>query len=172
MQSSEVQHAINGTKIVIRPMTQHDIAEILVIDRESHQFPWSENTLRDCIRVGYDCWILENHDGQIPGYGVMSMTLDECHILNVCIRPSWQRHGLGRALMDFLLKLGIQRGAVVSFLEVRASNTPAIQLYENIGYEQIELRKDYYPAEGGREDALIYRLKLATDAGDAATQIK
>lgn len=148
--------------INIRLMTQDDIPEILIIDQESHQFPWSENTLRDCIRVGYDCWVMESTQpqGGLAGYGIMSMTLDECHILNVCVRPSWQRKGLGWVLMEHLLRLGVTKGGIVSFLEVRASNTPAIQLYERIGYQRIETRKEYYPAENGREDAYVYRLEL------------
>ena len=145
--------------IQFRPMTQEDIPDILIIDQEAHQFPWSESTLRDCIRVGYDCWVIQHRKG-IAGYGIMRMTMDECHILNVCVRPAFQGKGIGRQLMNHLLQLGLGKGAVVSFLEVRASNTPAIHLYERLGYHLIERREGYYPAVDGREDAFIYRLDI------------
>ncbi len=94
------------------------------------------------------------------GYGVTSVAVDECHLLNVCVHSDWQRQGLGRKLVRRLLNLAIQHGAETAFLEVRQSNTAARALYRRLGFVEVGVRRDYYPIQGGREDALVLSLTL------------
>jgi [ribosomal protein S18]-alanine N-acetyltransferase len=146
----------------IRDMTEADIAAVQAVERAAHDFPWSDGILRDCMLVGYSCFVLEIENG-ICGFAVMSVSGIEAHILNVCVEPSQQRKGHGRYLMQHLLSIAKQLGAKTAFLEVRASNHAALALYENLGFNQVSITKDYYPAPNDqREDAIILALQLVT----------
>lgn len=136
-----------------------DIPEILAIEQNSYQFPWSEGIIRDCLKTGYFfySWIEQE---EIIGYGVLSCAANEAHLLNLCVRSDRRGEGIGRGLLDHLLSIASRQSIDTVFLEVRASNMLAIQLYENNGFNQIGCRKDYYPAEGGREDALVFAKAL------------
>jgi ribosomal-protein-alanine N-acetyltransferase len=143
----------------LRPMQAEDLEQVLQIEQRVYPFPWTLGILRDCLKVGYCCWVV-TVDQQIVGYGVMSVVVDECHLLNICIDPGWQRLGLGRRLVERLLQLGRQHGAEAAYLEVRESNRPAHRLYRQIGFVEVGRRRDYYPAIGGREDALLLTLSF------------
>jgi [ribosomal protein S18]-alanine N-acetyltransferase len=146
-------------EIRIRPMTDADVGEVFAVERASYQFPWSEGIFRDCLRVGYVCRVL-TLGSQIIGYGVMSVGAGEAHILNLCVAGSHRCHGLGRRMLGYLLDRGAAAGMSEAFLEVRPSNTAAIRLYQAIGFEQVGMRRGYYQAVGGREDAAVLRLAL------------
>ncbi len=143
----------------LRLMQAEDLEQVLQIEQRVYPFPWTLGILRDCLKVGYCCWVV-TVDQQIVGYGVMSVVVDECHLLNICIDPGWQRLGLGRRLVERLLQLGRQHGAEAAYLEVRESNRPARRLYRQIGFVEVGRRRDYYPAIGGREDALLLTLSF------------
>ncbi|KRT57683.1 ribosomal protein S18-alanine N-acetyltransferase [endosymbiont of Ridgeia piscesae] len=143
----------------LRLMQAEDLEQVLQIEQRVYPFPWTLGILRDCLKVGYCCWVV-TVDQQIVGYGVMSVVVDECHLLNICIDPGWQRLGLGRRLVERLLQLGRQHGAEAAYLEVRESNRPARRLYRQIGFVEVGQRRDYYPAIGGREDALLLTLSF------------
>jgi [ribosomal protein S18]-alanine N-acetyltransferase len=138
----------------LRPMREVDLAAVLEVERASYEFPWTRAIFRDCLRVGYSCLVYETPHGLI-GHGLMSVGAGECHLLNVCVHPSYQRRGLGRAMIDYLLRVGKRKGARVALLEVRISNVAAYKLYIEMGFDEIGIRKDYYPARNGREDAII-----------------
>ena len=142
-----------------RPMAADDVRAVVALEHSVYPFPWSEQIFRDCLRVGYDCWVLDA-DGSIAGYGIMSMGAGECHILNLCIRPASRRHGLGRRMLFMLLARARRAGMQHAFLEVRPSNRGAMALYEQSGFDRIGLRRGYYQAHGGREDAIVYRRAL------------
>jgi ribosomal-protein-alanine N-acetyltransferase len=146
--------------VEVRGMRPEDVPDVLTIERASYRFPWSEGIFRDCIRVGYLCRILER-DGRIVGYGVLSYGAGEAHVLNVCVAESERSGGLGRLLMEELLERAAGAGMDHAFLEVRPSNQIAARLYESMGFERVGLRKAYYQATPGREDAHVYRLRLA-----------
>ena len=98
---------------------------------------------------------------EIIGYGVMSHGAGEAHVLNICIRPELQGQGLGRTLMESLIDAARRMGAEMLLLEVRPSNKSAVQLYHSTGFNEVGVRKDYYPdAKHGREDALVMGLVL------------
>lgn len=143
----------------IRPMRLDDIAAIMEIELRVYPFPWTEGIFKDCLHVGYCCWVYER-DGVIAAYGVMSMGADEAHILNLCVRPERQGNGLGRSMLEYLIGIAMHHEAASVFLEVRPSNKSAIQLYHKLGFQEVGTRKAYYPAHQGREDALILERKL------------
>lgn len=144
---------------LFRPMTEADLPEIMEIERAAYPFPWTAGILRDCIRVGYNCWVYEI-ENVIYGYGVMSVAAGEAHILNLCVRPDSQGQGLGRKLLAHITALARRHGADTLLLEVRPSNIAALKLYQNMGFNEVGVRKGYYPAEQGREDAMILALAL------------
>ncbi len=146
-------------QIEIRPMTDGDVRAVIAIERASYQFPWSEGIFRDCLRVGYYCRIVML-GGEIVGYGIMSSGAGEAHILNVCVRETFRAHGIGRTLLEHLLTRAGATGSIEAYLEVRPSNTAAVRLYQTIGFEPIGVRRGYYQAVGGREDAVVLKLPL------------
>ena len=143
-----------------RPMASADVMDVLELEQACYRFPWSEQVFRDCLRVGYDCWVVDADDA-VSGYGIMSMGAGECHILNLCVDPALRRRGIGRALLVALLGRARRAGMEQAFLEVRPSNAGAIALYRSLAFEPVGLRRGYYQAEGGREDAMVLRLDLA-----------
>jgi ribosomal-protein-alanine N-acetyltransferase len=151
----------------IRPMAETDIAGVVAVERASYQFPWSEGIFRDCLRVGYLCRVM-TVDQRVIGYGVMSIGAGEAHILNLCVGSAHRCQGLGRRMLEYLLERGAAAGMSEAFLEVRPSNTAAIRLYFAIGFEQVGMRRGYYQAPGGREDAAVLKLSLQGRIGAGA----
>jgi len=143
-------------------MTPGDLPAVAAVERASYQFPWSEGIFRDCLRVGYLCRVAEL-DGEIIAYGVVAMGAGEAHILNLCVRRELRGRSIGRQMLMLLLERARQAGMEAVFLEVRPSNPHAIALYQSVGFVQVGLRKGYYQAPDGREDALVLRLGLADD---------
>lgn len=138
----------------LRKMLASDLAAVLQVEYAAYEFPWSDAIFRDCLRTGYYCRIYENSHSLI-GHGVMSVGAGECHLLNICIHPDYQYQGLGKYLINHLLETGHRDGASVAMLEVRESNTAAFWLYTKMGFDEVGIRKHYYPTRHGREDAII-----------------
>jgi ribosomal-protein-alanine N-acetyltransferase len=143
----------------LRPMHVDDVRAVVGIEQRVYPFPWTEGIFRDCIHVGYCCWVCEQ-DGAVIGYAIMSIGAGEAHILNLCVAPEQQRHGVGSKMLDHLIHLAQQHGAGSMFLEVRPTNAGAIRLYHAFGFQEVGTRKDYYPAVNGRENALILERKF------------
>ena len=99
-------------------------------------------------------------DGEIAGYVVFMVALDEGHLLNITVAPVWRRRGLARRMLGEMKTICRERGADVVYLEVRLSNVPAQCLYRSSGFEEIARRKRYYPAGNGREDAVLMLVRL------------
>ena len=135
-------------------MREADLVEVLEIERASYPFPWTQVIFGDCLHAGYSCWVGERN-GLIEGYGVMTIAAGESHLLNLCVRPEARRQGVGVQILRYLIEQAREQHADVVFLEVRPSNTAARDLYQAEGFNELGLRKDYYPLEQGREDALI-----------------
>ncbi len=146
----------------MRSMHELDVETVVAIERAAYQFPWSEGIFRDCLRVGYFCRVIEV-DGETAGYGIMSVGAGEAHVLNVCVRRVLRRPGLARKLLVDLLDRARAAGMYEAYLEVRPSNTAAARLYLSLGFEQIGVRRGYYQAVGGREDAQVLRRLLRAD---------
>ncbi len=143
----------------IRRMRDADIPAVLLVEKDSYEFPWSAGNFIDSIHAGYSAWVYEV-GGEIIGHAVLTVVLDEAHLLNITIAPAWRRQGLGGVLLNHAMEFARQQQVRTLFLEVRPSNRPAIALYEKIGFEAFALRKGYYPAQAGREDALVMRTML------------
>jgi ribosomal-protein-alanine N-acetyltransferase len=155
-------------EVHIRPMMEIDLPEVAVIEQTSYVFPWSENIFRDCLRVGYTCRALDLA-GQIIGYGVMSLGAGEAHVLNVCVREQFRNVGFGRRLLEHLLERASAAGVAEAFLEVRPSNLSAIRLYQHMGFEQIGIRRGYYQAPDGREDAIVLKREISAPGKTSST---
>jgi ribosomal-protein-alanine N-acetyltransferase len=143
----------------LREMREADVPSVLAIERSAYEFPWTEGIFRDCLKFGYLCRVYEARPG-IIGYGIISIAAGECHVLNICIAPAHQNRRHGAHLVAQLLHLARQAGARTAVLEVRVSNPAAFRLYHRLGFNEIGMRKNYYPARGGREDALVLAREL------------
>jgi ribosomal-protein-alanine N-acetyltransferase len=142
----------------LRIMTHADLPAVMDIEIKNYAFPWSEDIFRDCFKAGYRCWVCEAQD-KVLGYSLLSLAVGEAHILNVSVDPAEQKQGIGRKMMENAIDYARGRAETV-FLEVRPSNTHAIALYEDLGFNEIGIRKGYYPTENGREDAIMLALQL------------
>lgn len=148
----EVRHSV-------RPMSENDLPRIHRIELASYDYPWTLGNFADSLRAGYCMWVREA-EGEVIGYYALMVAAGEAHLLNLTIAPSWRRHGLGRELLDHCLQRTCDYRAEGLFLEVRASNHAAIGLYRSSGFVDLAVRRGYYPARAGREDALIMKREL------------
>lgn len=146
-------------EVSIRSMSLSDLAQVMKIERTSYPFPWTQGIFQDCMRVGYCCLVMER-SGAIQAYGIVSISAQEGHIMNICVKPDARRQGFGQRLLQALMDYAQERQADTVFLEVRPSNKSAIKMYRDMGFNEIGTRKDYYPAEHGREDALVLACHL------------
>lgn len=151
--------AILKPVIEFTPMSEADLAAVMAIENAIYAFPWTPGNFRDSLAAGYDCSTYVRN-GEVMGYAVVMLAADEAHLLNLSIGAGYQRQGYGTALLQRLCESARGQGARQIFLEVRPSNAAGLQLYARHGFEQIGLRREYYPAPAGREDAVILRLPL------------
>lgn len=141
------------------PMRTEDIDAVLAVERLAYPFPWTRANFADSLAAGYSAWTCRI-ETELVGYAIMMLALDEAHLLNVTVAPDWQRLGIGERIMLHLFGVARSHGARRMFLEVRPSNRPGRRLYEKLGFEPIGRRRGYYPASGGREDAVVMALTL------------
>jgi len=141
-------------------MVPADLPGIHQIELASYEHPWSMGNFADSLVAGYSMWVLEA-EGEVMGYYALMAAAGEAHLLNLTIAPIWRRHGLGRDLLDHCLARAFELKADSVFLEVRTSNTAAIGLYHSNGFVDLAVRRAYYPARDGREDALIMKRDLS-----------
>jgi ribosomal-protein-alanine N-acetyltransferase len=153
---------VDAAPASMRPMRVDDLESVLDIELRAYPFPWTRGIFHDCLRAGYPAWVLEQGHTVI-GYGMLNIGADEAHVLNVCTAPEAQGQGHGRRLLRSLLAAARNRGAQRVFLEVRPSNAIAIALYDSEGFNEIGRRPRYYPAKGGREDAIVMAKELFAD---------
>ncbi|QTF09953.1 ribosomal protein S18-alanine N-acetyltransferase [Brenneria izadpanahii] len=144
---------------VISTLTPADLAQAFQIEQASHAFPWSEKTFAGNQGDRYFNLKL-SRDGQMVAYAITQTVLDEATLFNLAVHPDHQRQGIGRELLEHLIQELEERDIFTLWLEVRASNKGAIALYESLGFNEVSLRRDYYPTAGGREDAIIMALPL------------
>lgn len=139
----------------IRRMCEEDLEEILAIERASYRSPWSRRAFESEVRAQHAfAFVLgQSNPPFVLGYICSWMAVDECHILNLAIHPSFRRMGLASQLIDHLFETCRERGILHCFLEVRMSNESAISLYRKYGFKVCGVRRRYYPDTG--EDALI-----------------
>lgn len=140
-------------------MCEFDLDQVMQIESRAYSHPWTHGIFTDCLQVGYECWMYFQ-DEALVGYSVFSVAVGEAHLLNLCVAPDFQGLGIGRQVLADLIRRCKTQGAETLFLEVRASNQAAINLYLSQGFQQIGQRPGYYPALDKREDALVFALGL------------
>lgn len=143
----------------LRPMRESDLDAVAAIEADIYTHPWTRGNFDDSLRAGYSAWVLEG-GGEVLAYGVVMMGVGEAHLLNLSVARAWQRRGIGRELLGFLLARAREMGAAAVFLEVRPSNAAARALYARHGFRELAVRRNYYPAHGGREDAIVMGIDL------------
>jgi ribosomal-protein-alanine N-acetyltransferase len=140
-------------------LTPDDQAQAFAIECRSHAFPWSEQTFASNHGERFLNLRLDI-DGKMAAFAITQVVLDEASLFNIAVDPAFQRRGLGRQLLQHLIDELIKRDVMTLWLEVRASNQAAIALYQQLDFNQVSRRPNYYPTASGREDALMMALTL------------
>ena len=140
--------------VEIRTMNYSDLKQVIAVEKKAYPHPWTLGIFRDCLRVGHNAWVM-TLDSEVIAYAIVMLSPGEAHILNICVDPDYQAKGLGRFLLRHLIKKTNQTDIDMVLLEVRRSNTNAKLLYQSEGFHELGVRKAYYPAADGREDAII-----------------
>jgi ribosomal-protein-alanine N-acetyltransferase len=143
------------------PMRQSDLDDVLGLEESVYPHPWSMGNFTDSLSSNYEAWVLRDQDGYLLGYFLLMAIVDEAHLLNVAVSAEKQGQGLGRLLLNQAVACSRGLGMTSVLLEVRPSNTRALEIYERYGFKQIGRRKGYYPAANQqREDAIVMRFEV------------
>lgn len=148
--------------ITFRAFNEIESVKVAAIESDVYAFPWSAGNFVDSLVNGYRCigaWI----GNELVSYAVVMTALDEAHLLNLAVAKNWQQRGVGAAMLTQVIDAMREQRFEVIYLEVRPSNVAGRRLYERFGFKQLGMRRDYYPALTGREDALFLGLNIATD---------
>jgi [ribosomal protein S18]-alanine N-acetyltransferase len=138
-----------------RAMTTRDLETVAHIEAQAYGHPWSRGNFLDSLGNGHVTQVLHTPQTGVVGYFVALIGVDELHLLNITVAPAWQGQGLGSQLLQDVFALGLERGMSTLWLEVRSSNQRARALYLRSGFAEVGLRRHYYPAGNGREDAVV-----------------
>lgn len=140
-------------------LTPADLATAYQIEQACHAFPWTAKTLASNQGERYLNFKLSLGE-QMVGFAITQIVLDEATLFNIAVDPQYQRQGCGRLLLEHLITELEKRQIVTLWLEVRASNARAIALYESLGFNEVSVRRNYYPSADGREDAIMMALPM------------
>ena len=141
-------------------MREQDLDGVMAIESAIYTHPWTRGNFADSLRANYECRVLR-FGAELMGYFVLMVAAGEAHLLNLSIAAAHQRTGYGSSLLGEAAGLARRLGARSLFLEVRPSNRAAQALYTRFGFHKIAVRRGYYPAHSGREDALVLTLPLS-----------
>ena len=147
------------TDICFRAMQDADLDEVQRIEQQAFSHPWKRTLYQDALER-YQCWVMQRA-GQHIGHAVVQYIVDEAHLLNIVIAVEQQGSGYGRQLLEFVLTQAEQQKSKECYLELRQSNQGAYALYEQLGFNEIGRRNNYYPAAQGHEDAIVMACTLA-----------
>ena len=139
-------------------MNEGHVAPIAQLEKLCFSDPWSENSIAYELTSRLSYWLVAVENGEVVGYIGSQSVLGESDMMNVAVHPEHRRKGIAEALIAALSAGLKERGNVCLTLEVRASNTPAITLYDKLGFTQVGQRPNYY--RNPKEDALILRKAL------------
>jgi len=152
---------------MLRPMTHDDIPAVLAMEQVACMDPlhaWSEDNYRSSLAGGYWMRVVVGPNGSMLGVCVAMFGVDELHLLNIAVSQSLHGQGLGGHMLGQLVQLCHAHQMAAILLEVRPSNLRARAVYERHGYVAVGLRKNYYPAAQGREDAVVMKREVALDS--------
>jgi ribosomal-protein-alanine N-acetyltransferase len=142
-------------------MTLADLPQVLAIEQSAYAFPWTRGNFVDSLAAGHPAQVLRTVSGGVQAYVVAQRGVQELHLLNLTVAPPLQGRGLARVLLDALVAQARRDGDDWLWLEVRESNQRAREIYLRYGFDDIGLRRGYYPAAAGRrEDARVMRLAI------------
>ena len=144
----------------IRAMTKADLSAVIENEKRAYTFPWSEGLFADCLAANYHSYVLCNGD-EVLGHCIVNMAAGEAHLLNICVQREHQGLGLGKILLQHTFTLCHKNKIGALFLEVRASNKKALKLYFDHGFREIGVRKEYYPGDPYKEDALVLAFEFS-----------
>ena len=155
-------HASYDIPMAVRPMFVEDIPEVVDIETKIFPFPWSPTGFSNAISNGYDCRVMfEEASGKIAGYFIIKYAVDEAQLLSIGLKAALQGMGYGRFLLENVVGTARGRGMKAVILEVRPSNLGPLALYQNFGFRQIGIRRNYYPdVDNLREDGIIMEFSL------------
>ena len=143
-----------------RVMTVRDLDAVAAIEASIYSHPWSRGNFTDSLAAGYLAEVALDEQAAVGGYFVAMTGVDELHLLNITVAPAWQGQGHGRVLLAAVQQHAQVRGLGSLWLEVRQSNQRARDLYQQLGFAEVGLRRAYYPAGPRREDAVVMSLRL------------
>lgn len=141
--------------MIYTEMKAEHVPQVAQLEKLCFADPWSEMSIAAELQSIWSYWVVAVQDDMVVGYIGSQSTIDETDVMNVAVHPDWRRQGIAEQLIDNLIEELKKRGSYALMLEVRASNAPAIALYEKLGFRQVGLRKNYY--RNPKEDALILR---------------
>ena len=139
--------------MMIIPMNKDHVAQVAALERQCFADPWSEGSIASELDNPLSLWLVAEHNGAVCGYVGSQTVLDETDMMNIAMHPDCRRQGIAAALIEELVSRLKERGSHILRLEVRESNTPAIALYNSMGFIQLGIRKNYY--RNPKENALI-----------------
>ncbi len=148
--------------MIVRQMRHSDVPDVAAIEARMFGDPWPAASFTQMLSQRHTIALVGEEDGAVVGYTIGTAIADEGEVLNLAVDQPFQRRGFGRSLVERLLELLEERGALALYLEVRASNQPAIGLYEGFGFRPMGRRKSYYRAP--REDAVTMVRKVDSRA--------
>jgi [ribosomal protein S18]-alanine N-acetyltransferase len=143
-----------------RPLLPQDLNQVMRIEVDVYPFPWTRGNFEDALRAGHTAWALFDGAQSMVTYAIAMLAVDEAHLLNLSVARAYQRQGYGWKTLEWVAQCTRDYGARSLLLEVRPSNEVALRLYHRYGFERIGVRRGYYPAAGGREDAVVMRVPL------------
>lgn len=148
--------------LTFRAMTLEDIPAVRQIEHDGYDFPWSENLFEQSIKSTKYC-VVALEQNKIIGYAILSYVVGEAELLNICIAKGAQGRGHAKVLLQHVIDHATKKDNQDMYLEVRKTNAPAIYIYEQAGFNEIGLRKNYYATKAGKEDAILMALPLFKD---------
>ena len=161
MSQVPVSEIFSPASLLMATMRAQDVEEVLAIENQAYPFPWTRGNFLDSLNSRYDAWVVREPDGLIAGYFLAMPVVDEMHLLNITVRLTLQGKKLGRLLLNKVIALTREAKMQSILLEVRPSNPRALAFYQHVGFQQIGIRKNYYPSTGAkREDAIVMRLMI------------
>lgn len=145
---------------MIEHIIETDFDRLFEIEQQAHIIPWSKGTLLNNQGERYlNLKLLEQ--GKIVGFVICNVVLDEATLFNIAVDPAEQGRGYGKALLQGLITELSQKDVITLWLEVRESNIKAQQLYTQLGFNEVTVRKHYYPLpDGKKENAIVMALYL------------
>lgn len=148
-------------------MTPSDVDAVVKIEQVVQAYPWTRGNFTDALSHGNECWVYDT-DGEILSYAILMPVLDEVELLNIGVAEIRQRKGLGRKLLNEIIRTSRDNALRRIFLEVRPSNLPAVALYRNSGFVTIGVRQNYYQNDYGMEDAMVMACNLSEESNGQA----